>query len=93
MKTQSQVTKDFLDHEVSLAEKDLGGPQDWGFLVPQEKGANEEIQADQARGARMAWRVRKVIFNVSCDTMSSDVVEAEVSPSSGPRYYYGRTTK
>lgn len=54
MKTQSQVTKDFLDHQVSLAEKDLGGPQDWGFLVPQEKGANEEIQADQARGARMA---------------------------------------
>lgn len=54
MKTQAQVIKDFLDFLAPLAEKDLGGLQDWGFLVHRGKGGNQEPQAAQARGVLKA---------------------------------------
>lgn len=53
MKTQAQVMKEFLDCQAPLAEKDLGGLQDWDFLVHRDKRGNQEIQAAQARGALM----------------------------------------
>lgn len=54
MKTQPQVIKDFLDRQAPLAEKGLGGLQDWDFLVHREKGGLQELRAAQARGALMA---------------------------------------
>eukprot|EP00069_Balaena_mysticetus_P001609 bmy_03791T0 len=61
MKMQPQVIKGLLDHQAPRAEQDLGGLQDWDFLVHQEREGNQELQAAQARGALMAGRVRKVI--------------------------------
>lgn len=57
MKTQAQVTEDFLDGPDPRAEKDLGGLQDWDFLAHRDKGGNQEPQAAQARGALMVQRV------------------------------------
>lgn len=62
MKMQPQVTKGLLDHQAPRAEQDLGGLQDWDFLVHQERGGHQEHQAARARGDLMAERVRKVIL-------------------------------
>lgn len=60
-KMRPQVIKGLLDHQAPLAERDLGGPQAWDFLAPQEREGNQEHQAGQATGVLMVGRVRKVI--------------------------------
>lgn len=53
MKTQARVMKELPDCQAPQAEKDLGGLQDWDFLVHRDQGGHQETQAAQARGALM----------------------------------------
>lgn len=78
MKLQPQVIEGFLDRRAHLAEQDLGVLQDWDFLVYRDREGHQELQAARAAGALRAWRVRKVILNVLCGRMSSEIMEAEV---------------
>ena len=94
MKTRPQATEVFLDSQAPRAEKGQGGLQDWDFLARQEKEDSQELQAAWVRGAPTAQRVRKVIVNVSCGTMASEAMEAQVSLPSGHSYSScGRTAK